>query len=111
MILIITSLVAILLLIWFRTEAYIEYCRQFDLNNISLYKEYDAWKSLDERLTYLKFLKTHHDSFFIRLISCPICLSFWLSIILSLITLNVLSFPIVMIGGLLLYLIADKLLG
>ena len=106
----ICSLVAIILLIWFRTEAYIEYCRLLKLDKISLYEEYDFLKKGDVSLTYLGFLRQYHNNFFTRLITCPICVSVWISLIFSL-TWTLSAFNVIMIGGLLLYGIIDRLLG
>ncbi len=75
-------IIAAILVIWFRTEAYVEYSKLFKLNWLSAYKDYEAKKHDDCRLNYLGYLKQYHNSFFIRLITCPICLSCWLSVIL-----------------------------
>lgn len=107
---ILCSLVAMILLIWFRTESFIEYCRLFNLNWISFYKDYDAKKKEDAKLTYLGYLRQYHDSFFARLITCPICASIWISILLAILTLKMSIIPVVVIGGLLLFSIIDRLL-
>jgi hypothetical protein len=104
------AFVTIILLIWFRTEAFVEYSKLFKRNDISDYKKYESLKKMDERLTYLSFLSSFHDCFMIRLLLCPICLSFWIAFFTSLITANLLSFPIIMVGGLFGYLILNKLL-
>jgi len=41
---------------------------------------------------YLDFLNVIYNKFFTRLLACPICLSFWISLLASLITQNVLGF-------------------
>lgn len=107
--LILCSLVAMILLIWFRGETFIEYCRLFRLHRF--YKDYDAKKKEDARLTYLGYLRQYHDCFFIRLITCPICVSVWLAIGLAILTAHFFCFPIIMIGGILLYALIDRLLG
>lgn len=106
----IICLIAILLLIWFRTDAWIEYCRLFHLNIISFYKDFDIKYKEDVSLTYLNYLRRYHDCFFVRLITCPICLAVWLGIIFSLFT-PFAFLPLYIIGGLLIFTIIDRLLG
>lgn len=103
------SLIAMLLLIWFRTEAFIEYCKLFHITNISFYEDYELKKAEDARLTYLTYLRQYHNNFFTRMITCPICLSFWISVIIC--VFNITLIPISMMGGLLIFIIIDKLLG
>jgi len=103
-------LISIILLIWFRTDAWIEYCRIFDLNLISFYKDFDIKYNNDVSLTYLQYLRIYHNCFFIRLITCPICLTIWLGLLISMFT-SIILLPVYVIGALLLFLIIDKLLG
>lgn len=106
-----SSIVAMFLLIWFRTDAYLEYCRVLGLNGISLYKDYDEKKKEDARLTYHQYLLQYHNNFFTRLITCPVCSSVWVAGGVALLMFKVWTLPVAMIGGLLLYLIIDRLLG
>lgn len=106
-----SSCIALLLLIVFRTEAFIEYCRLFHLNGISFYKDFDAKRKDDASLTYIKYLRQYHNNFFIRLITCPICLSVWVGIILSILFIHFYMLPINVIFGLLLFAAIDRLLG
>jgi hypothetical protein len=103
-------LITLILLIFFRTDAWIEYCRLFHLNIISFYKDFDIKYKEDVSLTYITYLRRYHDCFFVRLITCPICLAVWLGIIFSLFT-SITFLPLYIIGGLLLFTIIDRLLG
>ena len=105
-----SSIIALALLIWFRTDAWLEYTRLFRLNWLSRYKEFDAKYKEDVSLTYLHFLRRDHNCFLVRLITCPICLAVWLGII-PLIFTSVIFVPACIIGGLLLFVVIDKLLG
>ncbi len=105
-----TSLVALILLIWFRTDGWLEYTRLFRLNFLSFYKDFDARYEEDVSLTYIHYLRRYHDCFFVRLITCPICLGVWLGIIAAVLTIPFL-FPVYVVGGLLLFTIIDRLLG
>lgn len=104
------SLIALILLIWFRTDGVLEYCRVFKLDAISFYKDFDVKYKEDVSLTYLHYLRMYHNCFFVRLITCPICLSTWIGILLGLLS-PVIFIPVYIVGGLLLYTIIDKLLG
>ncbi len=105
---ILSCIVSIILLTWFRTSAFVEYCKLFSLTWV--YKDYELRKKEDARLTYLLTLRQYKNCFVIRLITCPICLSVWISIILSLVFSNIIFFPLIMIGGLFIYGILNKLL-
>lgn len=102
--------ITLVLLIWFRTNAWLEYTRLFRLNFLSKYKEFDAAASQELGLEYHTFLMRHYNCFFIRLITCPICFSTWLGIIFGYLTVWGLV-PLYVIGGLIIYLIIDKLIG
>ncbi len=103
-------LIASILLIWFRTDAWLEYTKLFRMNFLSDYKGYERAKTEDVMLTYNNYLRQYHDCFFVRLITCPICLAVWWGLIFGVLT-NFGMFPIYIIGGLLLFLVTDKLLG
>ena len=104
------SIISLILLIWFRTDAWLEYTRLFKLDRISHYKEFDSKYKEDVSLTYQLFLRRDHNCFFVRLITCPICLAVWLGII-ALIFTHIVFVPACIVGGLLLFTIIDKLLG
>lgn len=90
-------LVSFLLFVWNETDFFVEYCKLFGLwglFNIGRYEDYkehgdDSEESLgfgssvpieSLDISYLDYLLLKHDSFFVRLITCPICLGFWLNI-------------------------------
>lgn len=75
------SIISLLLLIWFRTEAWLEYTRLFGINFLSFYKDYDVKRSQDITLTYHIYLRRYHDCFFVRLITCPICVTIWIALL------------------------------
>lgn len=100
----------LILLIWFKTDAFIEYAYTiipFDL--FKIYPYYEA-KANDVTLTYHQYLLYYHNCFFVKLITCPICLNVWLSIISCIILLNVISIPIVCVVSLLIYYLLCKLM-
>ena len=74
-------LVAVLLIVWFKTNAFIEYVEVFRLGklfSLSLFEE--KRQNHPNGLTYLNYLLIYRNSFITRLISCPICLCIWLNV-------------------------------
>jgi len=105
-----SSIIALILLVWFRTDAWLEYTRLFHFNWLSFYKEFDAKYKNDVSLTYLHFLRRDHNCFFVRLITCPICIAIWLGLIIAIFT-HLGLVPGCIVGGLLLFTSIDRLLG
>lgn len=100
---IICFLITTILIIWLKTEAWVEYTQLFKLNFLSNYKEYNKQKHEDFTLTYIKFLlKNYRHKFMIRLITCPLCLSLWLSIIAGIFTILIMI-PVYFIFSLFIY--------
>ena len=105
-----SCLIALLLLIWFRTDAFVEYSKILHLNSISFHKDFEEKHHNDASLTYIFYLRKYHNCFLVRLITCPICLAIWIGICCGLITAILLT-PVYIIGGLLLFSTIDRLLG
>ena len=97
-------------LIWFKTEAFIEYAKLLKLTSYFGLDEFLKIKETDPFFDYHTFLLEYKNSFLVRLITCPICVSTWIGLISGLITLNASYFPIVGVLGLMLYLTVSKLL-
>jgi hypothetical protein len=103
-------LITSILIVWFNTEAFIEYIQLFRIPLFKI-KEYNIEKEKDCTIDYHLYLKLHHNNFFTRLITCPICTSFWLSLVGSILfSINLLNFGIIFICSLLLYFLFNKLL-
>ncbi len=79
MFLIICFSIAMMMTFWFKTEVFVEYVCLFRLQRLFYVQEYKSMKEQDPGYAYLEHLAYHHDCFFTRLITCPICLSTWLS--------------------------------
>ncbi len=101
-------MISLILLVWFKTDAFNEYCKLFKLDKKFYLQQYNQVLEDGSELSYPDFLVEYYPSFFTKLISCPICLSVWLgivfSIFVSLYSLGTLSFL-----GLLFYKLIDKL--
>lgn len=74
-------IVCFVLNVWFNSNAFVEYSRYFNLG--FYFYTYDYEKKLEQNpdLTYIDYLRVYHDSFYIRLITCPLCLSIWLNVL------------------------------
>ena len=115
-----------LLLIWFKSTALEEYSRLLRVPLAPKMTEY--LESLKDNgnyekkntvmgvtlgnkkySTYLEFLQYYYyDKFIVSLVSCPICLSFWIGCLLGLFNWPM-FWPIISMGGLVGYLLVEKL--
>jgi hypothetical protein len=93
-----SSLSAFGLFAWFKTNFFYEYVKLFNLNKSKLMQEYEAFIKVTQ-LNFSEFLG-FKSNFFFKLISCPLCLNFWLNLFLILFF----EFPLYYIG--LLYIIS-----
>lgn len=103
--------VTIILIIWFNSTAFIEYCKLVPLF-YKLFKVDDFYTKYesDFDLTYLLYLRQYHSCFFVKLITCPICLGFWLSLIATFFTNGNYfeNFPIITFSSWMLYYMFNK---
>lgn len=81
--LVISPIIAAILLFWYETDFVLEYGKLFRLNKFLGIDKYYEKKNFNLEMTYFLFVITTYKGFFIRLISCEICLSTWLSIIIT----------------------------
>jgi hypothetical protein len=82
MLIALTCLIVFNLVIWFKTDAFIEYGRLFGLSKKFKFKEFQDKKLVEPYLlTYPQFLRITHNTFITRLISCPICLTVWMTLV------------------------------
>ena len=80
--LLISSTIAYLLVIWYNTDAVVEYIKLLGLSRLFKIDDYEQLTlGQGEDFTYPEYLVFRYDCFFTRLLSCPICLGFWLSFI------------------------------
>jgi hypothetical protein len=100
-------LLTLILIVWFKTSAFVEYCELFKL---SKYFKVDQYIDLKDDLTFPEFLKEYYNNFLTRLLSCPICAAIWGAILISTCLNIFMLFPIVCVFGLCLYLLVIKLL-
>ena len=95
---------ASILLIWLETNAVYEYIEYFNLGGffICKYNNYKKQNKFSE-LNFPAFLLLNYNSFFVRLINCSVCLSFWINLLLNLIVFEITYFPFTFILSLFIY--------
>ena len=71
--------VASLLLLWFNTDAFVEYIRLLHLGGFLHIDEFVEAAVDDPAATYPEFMVARYPNFFTKLVSCPKCLTFWLA--------------------------------
>ena len=74
-----------ILIIWFNTDSFIQYIKLFRLSKFTYIKEFEQELFENPDLKYLDFAYFKEPSFLNKLISCPYCLSFWISFISAII--------------------------
>jgi hypothetical protein len=109
--LIISTFPAMLLVVWFKTHAFTEYFELFKLTNLFKIKKYLEYKNNGSNMEYVDYLLVKHNSFMSRLVSCPYCLGFWLSIMTCLLfgAISLANISCVYILSLMIYFIMCKI--
>lgn len=73
--------IAVVNMVWFNSSAFEEYSELFYANKFFKVDDFKTAQKNDFTLTYHNYLLLKHDSFFIRLITCQLCFTIWLSIL------------------------------
>lgn len=94
----------IFLIVWFHTEAIIEYGKLFRLSKPMKINDFETAQNIDFTLEYLPWLKSAYPNFFTKLINCPWCIGFWFSLTVSLFFYTIYIFPVIYITTLVIYL-------
>jgi len=106
-----SSFTSLILYIWLETNAFVEYVSAIDFmfslvtkeRNESILKYRESQK-FSPSLSYLEFLLSENDNFFTRLLSCPVCLSVWVTLIVMLIgSYSLVLFPASVVASLFMY--------
>lgn len=106
-----TFLITLILLVWFKTDAFIVYTKLFKIDKFFYISDWEEFKNTkDCTVTYHQFLKIKFpNGFCVKLITCPICVCVWLSGISS-IFIGVVALPIVCVCSLFIYFAITKLM-
>lgn len=106
----IACIIAVVLIVWLKTDGIIEWAKIFGLKKLLKIDEYYDYK-IEQYLnsehpmevSYPLFLKMTNNNFLTRLLSCPLCLGFWLSVLGCAIISNLIAIPIIYVVSMLLY--------
>ena len=96
--------ICLVLFIWFKTDAFVEYCSLFRFKKLFYIKDFEEKRRIGEDLLYYDYLVIYRDSFLSRLISCPTCMSVWLGILSYFLHYNFMLIPSSIIVGLAIFL-------
>ena len=70
------------MLVWLRTNAFVEYMTLLGMSRFFKISEYQKIQQDGYGGNYVDFLaEYYYSSFLVRLSACPICVSFWLGLI------------------------------
>ena len=72
--------VAMSLYAWLNKNTFVEYMKLFRLTKLFHVADYLDATANDEELTYPKFLLQYWDNWLTRMLSCPVCLSPWITL-------------------------------
>lgn len=77
-----------ILIAWFNTDMLASYIKLFRITKLTYLKEYEDFmiECPSSKTTFLQFSYVKEPTFINKLISCPYCLSFWISLVCSIIT-------------------------
>lgn len=98
-----------LLIVWFHTEAFIEYSKLLKISSLFKINEFEKAYDTDYTLEYLTWLKLKYPTFLTKLITCPWCIGFWVSIICALFFNTFYIFPVVYVITIIMYLTIVKI--
>jgi hypothetical protein len=77
---------AFICIILFDTDVIVEYCKNIPiLNKLLKINDYLKYKEMTgENQLYISYISSIYHKFLIKLISCPLCLGFWVNICIAL---------------------------
>jgi hypothetical protein len=70
-----------LLIIWFNTDVFYEYFKYISyFYNLFKFKQFEEFRFSHDEI-YPNFLVIKYNNFFTKLISCPKCINFWITLV------------------------------
>ena len=98
------------LVLWFETNVVVDYVNFFNLGGLVDVCEYDDYELDGKCRNYPEYLLVRYPSFSTKLMSCPYCIGFWVTIICCIfLGLPLVSWAMIYILSLLVYLSMCKL--
>jgi len=102
-ILIYSCLISLILFVWFKTSAFVEYCSLLRFKKLFYIEEFKKKNEISGELTYTDFISIYKDNFFSRLISCPPCLTTWMGTVLYFVHYRLELIPLSIVFGLMFF--------
>lgn len=102
-----------IMIIWFKTNAFVEYCNVLNLKFLLFGYQSNTNLTFPQYL-YVKsqtLFKSTIFQFLAALISCPLCLGFWLSVVVASLYGAVLLTPVFYISILVSYFLTIRIIG
>jgi len=74
----VSFIISYLMILWYRTNAFVEYVNLLKLSKWFHVADYAELQRAGYGGNYVSFLAEYYsDKFFVRLVTCSLCLSFW----------------------------------
>lgn len=102
------SIILLPLIIWFKTDAFIEYCELFRIGKLFKIDKYREYKKINVAIDYLTYLSLKHKNFLTKLISCPYCIGFWIALFSCVLFNNILLLPLYYVSSITIYKFLEK---
>ena len=79
-----SSFISLILLVWFNSDAIIEWGGLLGLSKFLMVDEFYSMRTSEETIgiNYPTFLKIKYNNIIFSMLACPLCLSIWLSILI-----------------------------
>ena len=71
---------ACILYTWHNTDAFVEYLKLLGCKKLFYIEDFEKQRDNSLSLDYNTYLIINHPNFFVKLLTCPICLSTWFNI-------------------------------
>lgn len=107
-------LVLTIMIVWFKTSAFVEYCNLFGFKKLLLGYDKDPNSLTFPQYLYVQsrtLFKCSICRFVVALVTCPLCLAFWLSIGAATLYGSILLTPLFYIAILISYFLTERVIG
>ena len=109
------AFIVTILIVWFKTDAFAEYCKLLGFKRLLLGYDYQNDKHLSfPQYIYIKSkqcTKCHICIFLVSLLTCPLCVALWLSLLGACIFASCIITPTVYITVLVTYFLIDRVIS
>jgi len=102
------------MIVWFKSGAFVEYCNLFGFKKLLLGYDKDPNNLTFPQYLYVKsrtLFKCSACRFLIALITCPLCLAFWLCVGAACLYGSILLTPLFYITVLISYFLTERVIG